>query len=224
MAPSRPTPREGLLLWTAVVVLLAVFGLIAAAVATGGGLALDAPLLTWLHAHTAPAWTALARGLSTIGEPPVVGGITLALVLVLALGRRTRGALRFAVQVGGAAALDLVLKKVFARPRPTLFPHLVHEGNFSFPSGHALGDMAFFVALALLARHALPRPWRGLGLVGVALALAIGASRPYLQVHYPSDVLAGWALGAAWALAWGRWLAPGGAAAAGRPGPGKAGP
>ena len=106
-----------------------------------------------------------------------------------------------ALEVGGAAVLDKVLKPLFARPRPTLYPHLVPETNYSFPSGHAVGDLAFAMALFLVVGTLIRGRWRSLGYLSIGLALLIGASRPYLQVHYPSDVLAGWALGLAWVLA-----------------------
>jgi len=200
LASARSTPTASVV-WAAVVALLAVFAVIAYQVVAHGKIAVDIQLLTWLHAHQAPALTSLARVLSHVGEPPVLGGITGVLVVALALRRRWGASALFALQVGGAAALDLVLKAAFARPRPTAFPHLVHESNFSFPSGHAVGGLAFFLALHLLLQRMLPRAWRWVGWLGVALAFAIGASRPYVQVHYPSDVLAGWALGAAWVVA-----------------------
>ena len=114
--------------------------------------------------------------------------------------RRWRLGAVFALEVGGAAAFDLVSKAFFARPRPTVYAHLVQESNFSFPSGHAMGGIAFFLALHLLLWRTLPRRWRWIGVLGLVLALAIGISRPYLQVHYPSDIVAGWAFGSAWVL------------------------
>jgi len=187
-------------LWLALAALLAVFIAFAQDVYQHEGFAFDAPLLGWLHALARPRLTALARALSAIGEPPVVGTATALVVMALLLARRWRRALAFALEVGGAAALTLVGKAFFARPRPTLYPHMVVETNYSFPSGHATGDLAFYLALHLLAWHTLPGRWRWIGVAGLLLALVIGASRPYLQVHYPSDILAGWAFGAAWVL------------------------
>lgn len=204
VTPATVTPprnqRGRVLAWLLLAALTLVFLVFAKDVAERARVPFDAALLTWLHQHAASHLTALARGLSTVGEPTVIAPLTLLLTLVLLIRRHYGKAALFAVEVGGAAALDLVLKRLFARPRPTLFPHLVPETNFSFPSGHAVGDVAFFLALALVLRGTLPGRWSWLGAVGLVLALLIGASRPYLQVHYPSDILAGWALGAAWVL------------------------
>lgn len=187
-------------LWLLTLALLAAFAVIARDVYLHHPLALDASVLKAMHRAATPARTALARDLSRIGEPDVLGPITAALVVALAVLRRGRWAALLTLEVGGAAALDLVGKPIFGRPRPELYPHLVRETNFSFPSGHAMGGLAFFLALHLLLWHALPRAWRWVGVLDLLLALAIGASRPYLQVHFPSDVLAGWAFGAGWVL------------------------
>lgn len=199
-APPRRSDRTRALQWSLLVALALVFQFVANDVAEREPVPFDASLLTWLHLHATAQLTALARGLSAVGEPTVIAPLTLLVTLLLLARRHWRGAATFAVDVGGAAVLDLVLKHVFARPRPTLFPHLVPETTFSFPSGHAVGDLAFYLALALLLRDTPSRRWSWLGLVGVVLALLIGASRPYLQVHYPSDIVAGWALGAGWIL------------------------
>lgn len=186
--------------WLAAAISMLIFLAFAYLVGERRPIPFDASLLTWLHQHAAPSLTWIARSLSAIGEPTVVGPATLVIVILLLVLRRWRGGLLMTIQVGGAAALDEGLKHVFARPRPTLFPHLVHETTYSFPSGHAVGDLAFALALYLVAARLLPGGWRWLGALPIVLALAIGATRPYLQVHYPSDVIAGWALGLAWVL------------------------
>lgn len=193
---GRPT----LVQWLLPLTLLVIFAAMAYAVYDHQGFPFDMPVLTWLHLHTTAGRTALARTLSLIGEPKSLGGVTALLIVTLFVLRRWRQGVLFALEVGGAAALDLVSKAFFARPRPTAYAHLVQESNFSFPSGHAMGGIAFFLALHLLLWRTLPRRWRWVGLPGLALALLIGASRPYLQVHYPSDILAGWAFGSAWVL------------------------
>lgn len=201
MIGTDSTPQPGRALpWLVLALLAGVFLAFAATVVGHVSLPFDMTVLTWLHHHSAPTLTVLAAALSAIGEPTTMAPITLLVTLLLLFRRWWLDAAVFAVEVGGAAALDLALKHLFARPRPTLFPHLVPESGFSFPSGHAVGDLAFFLALAMLLRRRGPPGRSWLGLVGVLLALLIGASRPYLQVHYPSDILAGWALGAAWVL------------------------
>jgi len=187
------------LLWLALLGMLAVFVALAEDVYAREGFPLDAAVLRALHAHASPALTTVARALARLGSPAVLGAAGVLLTAGLAL-RLRREALVFALGAGGAAALNLASKLAFARPRPELFPHLVREASYSFPSGHAMVGLAFFLALHLLGWRTLPGARRWLGLAGLALALAIGAARPYLQVHYPSDVVAGWAFGAAWVL------------------------
>lgn len=196
------------MLWGAVLLLGLIFTAMARGVALHDTFAFDAPILTWMHAHQSGALSSLARVLSRVGDPTAMGAATALVLLVLAATREFRNAVAFAVEVGGAVALDLAAKASFARPRPTLYPHLVPESDFGFPSGHAVGDAAFFLALYLLLVRAAPRRWRPMGLLGILVALVIAAFRPYLQVHYPSDVLAGWALGFGWTLAADLALAP----------------
>lgn len=100
----------------------------------------------------------------------------------------------------GGTLLNLALKQVFAEPRPDLLPHLDIVHSYSFPSGHAAGNMIFFGALAMLAE-------RRSAYVGATLAIAlIGTSRVWLGVHWPSDVLAGWIEGLGWLALCGVWL------------------
>lgn len=199
MVSSRPAWATATL-WALTVVLLVVFAVMGRDVYVHHVFAFDSSVLTALHHAVTPALTAVSVALTRIGDPTVIGPATAVVIVALALLRRWRWAVLFAVEVGGAAVLDLATKHFFARPRPTLFPHLVHETGFSFPSGHGTGDLAFFLALNLLVWRALSPRWRWLGLLGIVLALACGVSRAYLQIHYPSDILAGWALGAGWVL------------------------
>lgn len=97
------------------------------------------------------------------------------------------------VAVGVANVLSHFLKKVFEHPRPDSSIHLVEETNFSLPSGHAVGAAAFAVACGFFLRTL----WKTLLAL---LALMVGISRLYVGVHWPSDVLVGWAIGALVAL------------------------
>jgi len=109
-----------------------------------------------------------------------------------------------AASVGGA--LSQILKSVFGRARPDVVPHLVTVASTSFPSGHSMLAMVTYLTLgALMARFATRRRIRTYCIgVSLVLALVIGVTRVYLGVHYPTDVLAGWSAGLAWALLW--WL------------------
>lgn len=113
----------------------------------------------------------------------------------------------------GGWAVDLV-KGLVLRARPELVPHLVDASGYSFPSGHATSSAVVYLTLAALAgqvtRDRAAR--RYLLVVAVLLAGAIGCSRVYLGVHWPSDVIAGWSFGTLWAIGW--WTATAGARAA----------
>lgn len=170
------------------------------------GFPFDQALLTWLYVHQSPLWTRLALTLSFIGSIFVLG--PLALALVSGLWRQSRRAAVFlALGLGGAVALNYGFKLLLARTRPELFAQLSPETSFSFPSGHAMGSSAFFLALFLIVRRLYPgRQVLSAGL-GLHLTLGISLSRPYLQVHYPSDIVAGWALSSAWVLGVNLWYA-----------------
>jgi undecaprenyl-diphosphatase len=140
-----------------------------------------------------------------------LGGHAVLLTLVLAItgfllfdGRRATAALVLVSSLG-ATAVSSGLKVLFSRPRPDVVEHLVGVSTPSFPSGHALLSAAIYLTLgALLAREfpqaALRRYFMG---TAITLTVLIGCSRVYLGVHWPSDVLAGWCIGAAWAwLCW----------------------
>lgn len=118
--------------------------------------------------------------------------------------RRRLAALWLTFTMAGGTLLNLGLKQVFAAPRPDLLPHLDIVSSYSFPSGHAAGNMMLFGAIALLMGM------RAGYLLGGAIILLIGVSRTWLGVHWPTDVLAGWIEGIGWLLFCRCWLPAGG--------------
>ncbi len=146
-----------------------------------------------------------------------LGGETvLTLVVVLAIGfllasrHLLTAALVFGGTVSGSIAVQ-VGKRLVGRERPALVDHLVEVSSASFPSGHASNSAIIYLTMALTVMQIVPRQAARWFLFAATLALVgtIGASRVYLGVHWPSDVLAGWSAGALWALAWwalGSWL------------------
>ncbi|HSO43075.1 MAG TPA: phosphatase PAP2 family protein [Rhodospirillales bacterium] len=150
-----------------------------------------------------PRWLAEAmRDLTALGSFLVLGFLTLAAAGYLCLQRLFGLSALVAAAVGGGIGLSAALKSLFERQRPDLIPHDMALYTSSFPSQHSM--MAAIVYLTLGALLARTQPTRVLRiytlLLAVILALSVGLSRLYLGVHWPSDVLAGWSAGAAWAV------------------------
>ncbi len=151
--------------------------------------------------------------LSGLGSGAVTGLVVLIAVSYLCLAGRWR----FAGLVMGCAVgtllVMLMLKGLYDRPRPSIVTAIDPPGDESFPSGHSMIASALYLTLGTLLARAMPRRRLRVFVMatGALLALIIGASRLYLGVHYPTDVLAGWTVGCAWALVCGiaaRKLAP----------------
>lgn len=150
-----------------------------------------------------PRWfEAAVMHLSALGSGAVTGLVAVIAVTFALLARQPRFAALIAVCALGTSALMGVLKGLYNRPRPSVVTHLDPPGGLSFPSGHSMISMALYMTLAMLIARALPdRRLRRYTIgVGGLLAFLIGVSRMYLGVHYPSDVVAGWTVGGAWAL------------------------
>ena len=154
-----------------------------------------------------PPWLQIMfRDLTSLGSPSVLTLVTIGAVGYLWLERKRGAALFVVISVAGGAALEILLKLGFARPRPELVSRLVDVNSFSFPSGHAAMATITYLTLGVLLASVQKRRRMKLYLLAVAtfLALLVGFTRVYLGVHWPTDVLAGWCVGAAWAL--GCWL------------------
>ncbi|GJE62644.1 phosphatase PAP2 family protein [Methylobacterium trifolii] len=145
------------------------------------------------------------RDITGLGSVFTIVFLTGAVAAYLVLSGKRRIGLFVVAAVGGGELVSTVLKLFYQRPRPDLVPHGMDVFTASFPSGHAMMSAIAYLTLAtLLARIDRHRRVKALVLfLGVAMALLVGISRIYLGVHWPSDVLAGWCVGAAWAaLCW----------------------
>ena len=157
----------------------------------------DRDVLLALYAADEP-WLALAAlGFTKLGNWSTVVAITLAGALWLLWRARRWHALTLLVASFTGRALVILQKAYFARLRPEEDLRLVEVHYQSFPSGHSANSMIVLLALALLLVDD-PRKRRIAAAVAVALSLLVGISRPMLGVHWPSDVLAGWAFGLFW--------------------------
>jgi undecaprenyl-diphosphatase len=150
-----------------------------------------------------PGWLEESmRDVTALGSTVVLTFVTLAVAGFLVLQRKAHAALFVVLAVGGGMLLSTLLKMGFDRPRPDLVPHGATVYSASFPSGHSMLAAVAYLTLGALLARVQPQRRLKLYLLGLAvlLTVAVGVSRIYLGVHWPTDVLAGWALGAAWAL------------------------
>lgn len=170
-------------------------------VADGETQAVDEWLRGRVNQRATPGLTELMVFASVWGAPRRLAILAAVAIVGFLVRRWRRGAVLVAVTLLGAAALDGGLKLLWGRNRPVaFFEHYPAPESFSFPSGHALFATAFFGGLAALLYHRLGRTWLRLAVAAAAVAviLLIGFSRIYLGVHYPSDVLGGFAAGIVW--------------------------
>jgi membrane-associated phospholipid phosphatase len=162
----------------------------------------DEPLLLYAQSIASERMDRVFLFFSAIGYRWGVVPVDIGLVLMLLALRRWRLGLFAAVATGGSALLNIATKQLFSRARPGLWESIAPEHTYSFPSGHAMGSMTLALVLVLLAWPTRLRWW-----VVAAMAVfvpMVGLSRVYLGVHYPSDILAGWAAAALWTI--GAWL------------------
>jgi len=144
----------------------------------------------------------LMRDFTALGGVLTLILLTLAAAGFLLLLRQRGATLLLLVAVGGGWALSAAAKALLSRPRPDLVPHGSFVHTASFPSGHSMLSAVTYLTLAVLVARTLPNRAVKVYVVAVAalLSLGVGVSRVYLGVHWPTDVLAGWAAGAAWAV------------------------
>ncbi len=188
--------------------LLLAFGHIAEEVLEGDATRFDQTVLLALrnpadHADPlGPAWLEeAARDITALGSYAVLGILFITVLAYLLMTQRRSAALWVAVSTVGGGVLSNVLKLSFERPRPDLVAHATQVFTSSFPSGHAtLSAVTFLTLGALLASVQSSRRLKIFFLgVAIALTVTVGVTRIYLGVHYPTDVLAGWCVGAGWA-------------------------
>jgi undecaprenyl-diphosphatase len=150
-----------------------------------------------------PAWLReVARDVTALGSTIVLGTMTFGVGGYLLLAHEPVAACLIIIAVLGGLALNNLLKLAFARPRPTFIAYTTRHYTKSFPSGHAALSAIIYLTMASLLAQTHPAFTPSLFFIsfGIFLTLFIGISRVYLGVHYATDILAGWCVGAAWAL------------------------
>ena len=217
----RLDPRQ--LGWTEAVALCALFAVAAGLwifaaltdeVLEGDTRAFDTAVLMFLRTPgdpenpIGPAWFEYTmKDMTTLGGYPFVSLLAAIVVGYLLVRRLWVSALIVPAVVIGGILLNSALKTGFARPRPSLVAHIVEVQTLSYPSGHAMISAIVYLTLGVLLAEAQASRRAQIYVMAVAIALAVivGISRVYLGVHWPTDVLAGWCVGAVLAL--GVWLA-----------------
>ncbi|WP_292021500.1 MULTISPECIES: phosphatase PAP2 family protein [unclassified Brevundimonas] len=144
-----------------------------------------------------------AADITSLGGISVLGLFALIVIVFLLSQRKWLSSVLLVLGLAGGVALSEGLKAVFERERPPAAMQAVETINASFPSGHALLSTVFYLSVAVMLTRAFPRRrFKAFVLgVGMLMALLVGMTRIYLGAHWASDVLAGWAVGAAWAMA-----------------------
>ncbi|MET3140028.1 membrane-associated phospholipid phosphatase [Undibacterium sp. GrIS 1.2] len=184
-----------LALFIGVLVPLFIFGSLAEEVVEHEVFSFDKPILLFIHADVSPLLDSVMLFFTRAGSAFVLVPFNFAVFVVLLLKRRAAARFWF-FSVAGAGLLNLFAKNTFTRIRPDLWISRMPETTYSFPSGHAMQSMAVTVALIVLTRSSR---WNVVVIVcGSLFVTFVGLSRIYWGVHYPSDVLAGWAASLAW--------------------------
>ena len=156
-------------------------------------------LLTLRELHT-PVLDKVMLGFTFLGEPVILLIVCLILsIWLLTRGQRSQATILI-IAAAGAVALNNLLKLLFGRARPMLWERIVDVGQYSFPSGHAMISMVIFGMIGYLLSSKFPL-WR-IGIISLTILLVtgIGLSRLYLGVHWPTDIVAGYAAGLVWLI------------------------
>ncbi len=196
----------------AAVACLILFGWLATDLWRGETFRFDTVVRDAVHSVASPELTVVVRAVTQLGSSWFVTTVAILLVWrLVAMGRRRAALILAAASVGGEA-LDQILKIVFRRPRPEVFFGMHQPSSYSFPSGHSVESACFYgvVAAILTVRIQSKAVRAACWTAASVLVLCVGLSRIYLGVHYPSDVLAGYAVAVIWVsavrFAYERWL------------------
>jgi membrane-associated phospholipid phosphatase len=158
----------------------------------------DETILLWINQFASPTLDRVMLTVTHLGDPAVVVPLACMGFSWLVWRRQWSIAMVFAINCVGGAVLSTGLKLFFSKPRPALWPQIIDENTYSFPSGHALGSMVLYGFSAYLLARRFPQRNRLIYGLAVLLIGGIGLSRLYLGVHWPTDVLAGYGIGFLW--------------------------
>lgn len=162
---------------------------------------LDRKVLIFISQQRVQSLNGPAVDLTALGSPTVLSFFSVVGVVVLLIRKNIRGALYLGIGSGGAGVFTFILKNLFTRIRPNVVPRLVEVTGYSYPSGHSLASTSFYLLITFLVWKYFVTWQSKIALLTISLILIGGIclSRIYLGVHYPTDVMSGALLGAAWA-------------------------
>lgn len=205
---GQPTPRPPLGLATgailagiaAVLASLVVIGDIVEGIQDKEAFALDTWATPFLHSIRSPTLDDLMIGLTTMGATLIVLPVLVTVGGWLLVVKRYGAFVFLLLALGGSMLIDFVMKLVFQRPRPKL-DYAVVLPDYSFPSGHAMSSVTFYVGIALILWSVFGKKVGRIATITAAvLAFGIGVSRIYLGFHYLTDVVGGWLTGLMWLM------------------------
>lgn len=191
--------RSLVLLFLGIYVPVQIFGELAEEIwEKEGGFPWDVPILLAIHSTTSPQLDTFVIFLTNLGAYWGVFPVSVAIVLLLAFRRQWRFLTYALITFLGSILINRAAKLTFQRVRPSLWESPAPEPDYAFPSGHAMGSMTFAIVLIILTWNTR---WRWVTVIGgLMFAIAIGWTRMYLGVHYPSDIIAGWMASIAWTI------------------------
>lgn len=164
------------------------------------GFGFDTTFMYWLHGYANPSLDAVMLTITQLANPSVVVVIVAVTLEILWWQHHRSEAKIFAIACLGAFILNNGMKLFFAKPRPHIFPSLISETSFSFPSGHALGSFVMYGFLAYLLSARFPKFSKFIYTLAVITIAIIGLSRMYIGVHWPTDIIAGYGVGYIWLM------------------------
>ena len=160
----------------------------------------DEIILLEIRKIASPALDRAMLFITSIGDPKMVVPLTAIVLAILWFKRHRLAAKFFALDAAGGVALSYFLKLAFSKQRPQLWESAITETTFSYPSGHALGSMVIYGFLSYVFATLYPRYAIAIYAFAVFMIGSIGFSRLYLGVHWPTDILAGYAIGFLWIM------------------------
>ena len=197
-APQKRATHTSLVVFLLFVVASIIFFGLAKEVRDNETMNFDNAVLLWIYQFHSDGLTKFFRVITELGGIIVVPIAAALIAALLWLRDKRDKALRFALGVGGASVAIVVLKNFFGRTRPDLWERVITETSFSFPSGHAIASLALAGSLMLIFWKT--KWWLTSVILGITYVLLVGLSRLYFGVHYPTDILAGWAVAIAWLM------------------------